>query len=777
MPALLALLLAPSALAYDTFLYYDSTLIPAANVSSFSAALTAAGASVYTTTSSAWPTNYTGYRLAIFLMPATSFTTPQANALTTFVNGGGRMIISGDWYSAGSGFLAWNNNVNGLMGSMGVPMFLNNTVVSGSGCSSSSNITADSVTSGVSQVHIAASNTVSGGTTLVRFAGSSVLSVSQPSTSTHARDPYDVVLSGDVNIFLNDCVGTTTAGRNTTIWTNIYNGTCSDDDSDGHDDAACGGDDCDDSDNTIYPGAPETCDGDDDDCDGSIDEGAAGASTWYADSDADGYGNPTVSTTSCTQPSGYVSGRTDCADADATAYPGALEYCDGVDDDCDGAIDDSAVDMTDWYRDFDSDGWGDTNSTSTSCNQPSGYVSLDGDCNDRSATLYPGAAEIPYDGIDQDCDGSDLTDRDGDGYGAVQAGGTDCWDTEAGVYPGAAEVADGVDGDCDGTVDDGTAAWDDDGDGYTEEGGDCNDASGSVSPAGTEIVDGLDQDCDGLVDDGTAAYDDDHDGYTEVGGDCNDGDSAANPARPEVPLNGIDDDCDGATDVGFDDLDGDGYAPEGGDCDDSRDDVHPGAAEVGDGVDNDCDTVIDEDTDARDDDGDGFSERDGDCNDADPTMLPAGGEEANGRDDNCDGVTDEGTDAFDDDGDGVAEAGGDCDDDAPTVYPGAPEVPDTLDNDCNGEIDDVLEDMDGDGVTLDDGDCDDDNGWVWPGNPELCDGLDNNCDGQIDEVSCEPLEEDKISTSNPSCASNGASGSLSLLLSGLCAAALLSRRR
>lgn len=98
--------------------------------------------------------------------------------------------------------------------------------------------------------------------------------------------------------------------------------------------------DCNDAVAAINPGATESCNGVDDDCDSSIDEGL-GSSTFYADVDSDGYGNPASSTTACAAPSGYVSDNTDCNDADGTANPGEAEVCgDGVDNDC---IDDDTV--------------------------------------------------------------------------------------------------------------------------------------------------------------------------------------------------------------------------------------------------------------------------------------------------------------------------------------------------------------------------------------------------------------------------------------------------
>ena len=225
-------------------------------------------------------------------------------------------------------------------------------------------------------------------------------------------------------------------------------------------------------------GADEYCNGEDDDCDGSTDEDASvDVLTWYADSDSDGFGDPVSSELDCYQPSGYVSDNTDCDPSDGTQYPGAAEYCNGEDDDCDGSTDeDAALDVLTWYADGDSDGFGDASSIDIDCNQPSGYVSDNTDCDPSDGAQYPGADEY-CNGEDDDCDGSTdedaavdvLTwyeDSDSDGFGdplsfdidCDQPSGyvntdTDCDDSDDEQFPGADEYCNGEDDDCDGTVD------------------------------------------------------------------------------------------------------------------------------------------------------------------------------------------------------------------------------------------------------------------------------------------------------------------------------------
>ena len=169
---------------------------------------------------------------------------------------------------------------------------------------------------------------------------------------------------------------------------------------------------CDDSDPAINPDATEVCDGVDNDCDGLIDDddpswdpGSGGS--YHLDADADGFGDAAHTADACDLPDGYVEDATDCDDGDPDVHPGATEHCDGVDEDCDGEVDEEAVDSSELFTDADDDGWGVGEKVLEACGPLPGLASQHGDCDDEDASVYPGAVEELYDGIDQDCDGYD----------------------------------------------------------------------------------------------------------------------------------------------------------------------------------------------------------------------------------------------------------------------------------------------------------------------------------------------------------------------------------
>ena len=220
--------------------------------------------------------------------------------------------------------------------------------------------------------------------------------------------------------------------------------------------------DCDDSNPNINPNAVEECDGVDNNCNDEIDEiGAIGGRIWYADLDGDNYGNEAITIEACNQPENYAPNKWDCLEDNPAVNPAAEEICDGLDNDCDGVVDENtAVDVATWYPDRDGDGYGDPSQPLQSCVAPADYLADASDCNDEDPTVNPSAIELCFTESDDNCNGTDndedaydctlfYSDEDGDGYAGTGAclckadeiyfseTATDCNDQDDHVYPGA----------------------------------------------------------------------------------------------------------------------------------------------------------------------------------------------------------------------------------------------------------------------------------------------------------------------------------------------------
>jgi hypothetical protein len=263
--------------------------------------------------------------------------------------------------------------------------------------------------------------------------------------------------------------------------------------------------DCDDTSAAINPGADELCDGIDNNCNDEVDEDATDGPVFYADGDGDGYGNADSPSSFCDGVgSGYVGNSDDCNDSSASASPEGSEICDGIDNDCNGEIDDDPTDPQTWFADGDGDGFGDIDASTQACTQPTGYVAGYGDCDDSNADLNPDAVWYP----DTDFDGFGDSDKTGAFSGCEQPSGyvvnnEDCNDDNQDVNPDAEEFCDGEDSNCDGKVE--ADDWDDDGDGQAECEGDCDDSDAAIFEGSAEVCgDGLDNNCSSRVDDGCA---------------------------------------------------------------------------------------------------------------------------------------------------------------------------------------------------------------------------------------------------------------------------------
>lgn len=367
------------------------------------------------------------------------------------------------------------------------------------------------------------------------------------------------------------------------------------------------GSDCDDTDEHSYPGATEICDDADNNCNDEVDEGLG--LMFYTDADGDGFGDEAVPVQACAIREGLSTIAEDCDDTNAQISPLAQEICDDIDNNCDGQVDEGL--LFDFYADTDGDGFGNESEVLSACVPPVGYVDQAGDCDDVESFANPAMTEV-CDEIDNDCDGiidgpdsldalSFYVDADGDGFGAIEVPqkgcvipssasplSGDCDDNQALMNPSSAEICDGLDNNCDGTVDEAGSAGemtlyvDSDGDGFGDDstafeqctqgagevlqGGDCNDQEVLANPAMVEICDGFDNDCDGAIDeDGAFSA---QEWYVDA-----DGDGFGDPDSTVVSA------CDAPQ----------GYADNGDDCADDNTLINPQATEICDGIDNDCD--------------------------------------------------------------------------------------------------------------------------------------------------------------------------------------------
>jgi hypothetical protein len=459
---------------------------------------------------------------------------------------------------------------------------------------------------------------------------------------------------------------------------------------------ALAGGDCDDTLQAVHPGANEVCNQLDDDCDSDVDEeGSQGCKDYWKDHDQDGYGATGDKKCLCTDQGEYTAGQGgDCDDEDASVHGGVSEICNGVDDDCDGLVDEEGADLCiEYWYDSDGDGWGVQGNSKCLCDPLGKYQATKyGDCDDNNAAVHPEATEF-CNGKDDDCDGGtdeagalDCTiyhaDKDKDGYGSPDdiaclcakmapwtlTDASDCNDQDVNVHPGATEVCNGKDDDCNTKIDEENALgcdwylFDGDGDGWgleavkkclceptgkytATQGPDCNDADADIYQNAPEKCDNKDNDCDGLVDEGEGGpmcktfYEDaDNDGYgVQWSSKC-----LCKAAKPFA-------------------------ATQYGDCDDTKSGVHPGGTESCNGLDDDCDGQIDEgegtsgcSTWYKDGDSDGYgvaSDSKCYCKATGSYKIPYGG------------------------------TTGDCDDTRANVHPGLAETCDGLDNDCSGGTD------------------------------------------------------------------------------------------
>lgn len=265
------------------------------------------------------------------------------------------------------------------------------------------------------------------------------------------------------------------------------------------------------------------------------------ADTLYEDLDHDSYGNAGSLLIGSPYYEGYVSNHDDCNDQDASTHPMAAEWCNGIDDNCNNIADEGTGYRL--YADADADGFGNLTETFWACDAVAGYVADSSDCNDNLFSIHPGATEI-CNNLDDNCDGINdenaqtafFADADADGYGS-----------ESEMLFACSRP-----------------------DGYSDDHTDCNDADAAMSPGAAELCNGIDDNCNTQTDEGLLQYtfyaDDDADGYGIADGII----QSCNTVAPA------------------------GYSYNAEDCNDLAPNIFPGALEVCNSLDDDCDAEIDE---------------------------------------------------------------------------------------------------------------------------------------------------------------------------------------
>lgn len=207
-------------------------------------------------------------------------------------------------------------------------------------------------------------------------------------------------LENDIN--LSDCAITAIPASNTARLkcgdTTILLPSFVDADEDGYPESVAVVEDCGPLNPSVYPNAPELEDGLDNDCNNIVDDGFG--PTWFLDNDGDGFGDISESIQATEQPAGYVNNGDDCDDLNAATYPGATELEDGIDNDCNGTVDDI---LRTYYLDADGDGFGSMGDAIEAMQQPDGYVDNAFDCDDFDYLINPDAPE-QCDNLDNNCD-------------------------------------------------------------------------------------------------------------------------------------------------------------------------------------------------------------------------------------------------------------------------------------------------------------------------------------------------------------------------------------